>query len=147
MSLTLRQTSLYQHRIDIWSSTRTVGGVTPGKPSGEVLTLIKQNHPVLFEYTPNIDSETSAGRLKEFTMLVLDKIHAEANSPLLDMYVTVNVTYLADGSKANTWGDVHRIEGAPTISDSLGRRHANSLVVQAMSMEHAPDVIRSFYSI
>lgn len=145
MALTRRQKALYRHRIDIWSVTETIG--PGGKPSPETYSLLVQNVPAIYQFTPNIDTLTAGGRLKEFTMLVLDKIYMEASVPISDACVVVNVTRLKDGSKSNAWGQLHRVEGAPTVYDTLGHRHANALYVEAMSIEHPSDPIKGHYGL
>lgn len=146
MSLNRRQKVLYRHTCDVWNVSRAID--TLKRPGAETYTLVAPGTPCIYNFTPNIDSEFPAGgRIKEFTMLVLDAIFMEANVPIEDMSVCVNVTLLANGQKSNAWGQIHRVEGPPTITDTLGRRKCNDLFVKAMSMEHPPPIIAAFYGI
>lgn len=144
MSLNARQTSLYKHRLDLWRTSRTI---TAGKPGDETYTLVQSSVPCIYNYTPNVDSETSAGRVKEFTLLTTDKIFMEANVPIQDNYLTVNTTITAAGTRSAVYGEVHRVLGGPTVRESLGHRKCNDLFVEGMTMEHPPETIRSYYSL
>lgn len=144
MDLNRRQKALYKHKCDIWSVDRTVTAGT-NKPSDEIYILILENVPCIYEYTPNVDVETEAGRVKEFTLLTTDKIHMEASVPVEDGYLIVNRTVKRDGKPSRATNEVHKMLGQPEIHESLGRRKANKLMMEGMSIEHPPTQLVAHY--
>lgn len=129
------QLDYYLDTADIYKVGRTVGATT-GKPGEETVTLVG-TYPCAYIYTNNFDSKTSAGRMKEGTLLTIDHIQFTQTTPVGPNCYVVNRSIL-EGKRGPLYGECHRFQGASHINPSRGERTANALKAMVQTITKRP---------
>ena len=134
---------LFPHRCDIWSQSE---GVVSGVPQPPVISLVKQNQPCYYAYTPNVDDPTKIGRQKSAGFFTRDTVSFPYDAPLQNGGWIVDKTRQKPGvtaDRAHSFNAISRIQGAPLYTHPSALRLIGKLTVNAMTDEQPPDEILS----
>lgn len=141
-----RQTISFNDLVDLWEPAVSINTSTAA-PGNETFTLRYTDVPARVVYTRNVDDLSGiAGRQKRKTIFTIDGYQFAADQEVDNGWFAVNRTYV-NGTAGPLFNEAVGMMGAPQIVTNKGNRGANNRFLLAMTQEHAPTSLSSYYGI
>ena len=112
------QTALFQHTVDIWRPTRTLG--SDGQYSAATYSLYASGVSCYHNVTPSVSQPDVIGRMEQDNIFTLDEFWFDEAQSILEEDVIVEKTLLSDGSQSNRYGKGYMTRGDPRLIADTG---------------------------